>query len=55
MRIRIFRTIASLAGSMVYGGNAGNKNVADKKAGVVRRDRNEPKRPKDGGENKNSR
>lgn len=29
----IFRATASFAGSMVYGGNAGNKNVVDKNVG----------------------
>jgi len=37
---------------MVYGGNANNKNVADKNVGG--RGTPRPKRPKDGGENKKS-
>lgn len=33
MHARIFRTIASFAGTVVYGGNACNKNAADKNVG----------------------
>lgn len=35
MHVRIFRITASFVGSMVYGGNAGNKNVTDKNGGSV--------------------
>lgn len=33
MHVRIFHTIASFADTMVYGGNSGNKNAADKNVG----------------------